>query len=143
MVLLRVLLLQKGKSKLDKTNKVSPSLEDYLEAIYFIFSEKGAARVTDVAVYLGISKPSVNKAINLLKNMGYVNHEHYGLLNLTEKGMDMAKSVANRHKVLTRFLNELLGIDEKDAISEACKIEHHLSADTVDRLRIYLDKVLK
>lgn len=123
-------------------NKITPSLEDYLETIYFLFVERGSARVTDVAAYLNISKPSVNKAINVLKSMGYVNHEHYGLLDLTDTGLEYAKSVASRHHTLTRFLNKLLGIEQKEAEAEACKIEHHLSVQTVEKLKKYLDTVL-
>ena len=123
-------------------NIISPSLEDYLETVYFLFQEKGSARVTDVAISLNISKPSVNKAINVLKSMGYVNHEHYGLLSLTDTGLEIARSVANRHYTLRRFLVNLLGVNAEKAEEEACRIEHHLSVETVDKLRSYLDSVL-
>lgn len=122
--------------------KITPSLEDYLETIYFIYLKNHAVRVTDVAVEMGISKPSVNKAINNLKNKGYVNHELYGLLSLTDEGMDIAKSVARRHETITRFLSKIIGVDEETAEKEACLIEHTLSAETFDKLETFVDGYL-
>jgi len=121
---------------------MTPSLEDYLETILFLYQRNGNVRVTDVALEMGISKPSVNKAINILKSSEYVQHEHYGLLSLTEKGEELAKEVADRHFAIKRFLQELLGVDEKRAEAEACSMEHSMSHETVMLLKAYLDKVL-
>ena len=123
-----------------KELNITPSLEDYLEAILFLMEKEQAVRVTDVANYLGISKPSVNKAINNLKAMELVNHEHYGLLDLTEKGRQIAVEVAKRHVVITEFLEKYLGIDAKTAEKEACLLEHSMSVDTVDKLEVFLKK---
>ncbi|MDL2248983.1 metal-dependent transcriptional regulator [Tyzzerella sp. OttesenSCG-928-J15] len=119
---------------------ITPSLEDYLETILFLMDESEAVRVTDVANNLGISKPSVNKAINNLKSMELVNHEHYGLLSLTEKGRQIAVAVAKRHITLKDFLEKYLGVDPKTAEREACLMEHSMSADTVDKLEQFLKK---
>ena len=124
------------------TKSITPSLEDYLETILFLFQRNGSVRVTDVALELGISKPSVNKAINILKSQEYVSHEHYGLLSLTVKGEEIAREVADRHFALKRFLQELLGVDEKKAEIEACRMEHSMSHETVQLLKEYLDKTL-
>ena len=126
-----------------KELNITPSLEDYLEAILFLMEKDQAVRVTDVANYLGISKPSVNKAIKNLKSMELVVHEHYGLLGLTEKGRQIAQQVAKRHVVITEFLEKYLGVDAKIAEKEACLMEHSMSADTVDKLETFLGKFSK
>jgi len=123
-------------------NNMTPSMEDYLETILFLFQRNGNVRVTDVALEMGISKPSVNKAINILKTQGYVQHEHYGLLSLTEEGESFAREVADRHFALKRFLHELLGVEEKKAEDEACRMEHAMSRGTVALLKAYMDKTL-
>ncbi|HIT73820.1 hypothetical protein B5E58_06205 [Tyzzerella sp. An114] len=121
---------------------VTASLEDYLEAIYFLNNDEGV-RVTDIATELSISKPSVNRAINTLKSQGLVTHEHYGSLFLTEEGLDIAKKIAKRHFMLKKFLTQILEVDEKTAEEEACLIEHCLSADTVEKLEKFMNKTLK
>lgn len=121
---------------------VTASLEDYLEAIYFLNNDEGV-RVTDIATELSISKPSVNRAINTLKAQGLVTHEHYGSLFLTEEGLDIAKKIAKRHFMLKKFLTQILEVDEKTAEEEACLIEHCLSADTVEKLEKFMNKTLK
>lgn len=117
---------------------VTASLEDYLEAIYVLNKKNAEVRITDVARELDISKPSVNRAINTLKNQGLVDHEHYGDLRLTEKGLKIACDVAERHKTLKTFLTEKLGVSDEIAEREACLIEHNISADTMDKLRIFM-----
>ncbi|HCT65405.1 MAG TPA: metal-dependent transcriptional regulator [Lachnospiraceae bacterium] len=119
-------------------NNVTASLEDYLEAIYFLYQKKSEVRITDVARELDISKPSVNRAINTLKKQGLVEHEYYGDLKLTEKGLKIACDVAERHKILKAFLTEKLGVNDETAEREACLIEHNISDDTMDRLRLFM-----
>lgn len=114
--------------------RVSASLEDYLEAIYFVGQKNDTVRITDIAIELGISKSSVNRAINTLKSQNLVLHEHYGALQLTEQGYKIAENVAKRHNILKRFLIEILKVDEKRAEEEACLIEHSLSMDTILRI---------
>ena len=118
--------------------KMTASLEDYLEAIYFLNGKNDFVRVTDIAARLGISKPSVNRAVNTLKERGLVEHEHYGSLKLTEEGTKIAKAVAERHMMLKKFLMDILGVDEATASEEACEIEHVLSADTINKMNEYL-----
>lgn len=122
---------------------VTASLEDYLEAIYFLNGKNEGVRVTDIALELNISKPSVNRAINTLKSQGLVEHEHYGSLTLTDDGLKIAENIAGRHVTLKKFLRDVLEVDEEVAENEACLIEHNLSADTVGRISRFMDRVLK
>jgi len=121
---------------------LTQSLEDYLETIFFLEDENKEVRLTDIAVYMNLSKPSVNRAINTLKGAGLINHEHYGLLSLTDEGRKIAENVAQRHKLLKHFLMDLLGIEEKTAEKEACAMEHAVGQDTMQKLSDYLKKVL-
>ena len=121
--------------------KISPSLEDYLEAIYFLQQVNKDVRVTDLAHRLNISKPSVNRAIKNLKKYGFVNHENYGFLNLTENGFVTAQNIAMRHITLKKFLSDLLGVEKNIAEIEACHLEHSMSDDTIKKLQNYLKKV--
>ncbi len=124
-----------------KRINVTASLEDYLEAIYVLNKKNGHVRVTDVAGELEISKPSVNRAINTLKGQGLVNHEYYGDLSLTEEGRKIAVDVLKRHRLVSSFLTDCLGVDEETAEKEACLIEHHLSGQTVKKLEEFIKKI--
>lgn len=121
---------------------LTSSLEDYLESIYFLETQNQEVRVTDIAVAMNLSKPSVNRAINTLKNAGLVNHEHYGVLSLTVDGRKIAKNVAERHVLLKHFLIDLLNIDEEIAEKEACAMEHAVSQHTMEKLSDYLKKII-
>ena len=117
------------------------ALEDYLEAIYFLTLECGQVRITDLAEKLSLSKPSVSRAVSNLKKQNLVEHESYGLLKLTDNGYVLAKEIADRHSTLKKFLHNLLGVDEKVAEEEACRLEHSMCNGTIDKLRVYLKKV--
>jgi Mn-dependent DtxR family transcriptional regulator len=121
---------------------LTSSLEDYLESIYFLESQNKEVRVTDIAIEMELSKPSVNRAINTLKNAGLVNHEHYGMLSLTDEGRKIAKNVAERHILLKHFLIDLLKIDEQIAEKEACAMEHSVSQHTMEKLYDYLKTII-
>lgn len=127
----------------DEKAKITPSLEDYLEKLYFLQLESGAVRVTDLANVLNIKKPSVNKAVNTLKEIGYVNHETYGLLSLTQEGRNVAEAVARRHAVLKRFLKDVIGVPEKTSEDDACRMEHAISSETLDRIEVFARAHLK
>lgn len=122
-------------------NSVSASLEDYLEAIYFLNGQTEDVRVTDLAAELGISKPSVNRAVNTLKDRGYVEHEYYGGLRLTREGLDIAMAVAKRHFMLKRFFTDMLGVDEAVAEKEACAVEHSISHETIEKLEGFMRRL--
>ncbi len=118
--------------------------EDYLESIYRLSLEAGeedrSVRSVDVAEQLEVSKASVNKALNQLKDMGMVVQNRYGRVTLTEEGEKYAKIVWRSHRALRAFLEADLGVDPQVADEEACHMEHVLSADTMTRLIAYLEK---
>jgi len=122
--------------------KITSSLEDYLETMLSLKERNNEIRVTDVALELNISKPSVNKAMNILKKQGLLDQEHYGLISLTEKGEEMAKNVLKRHVAVKQLLNSVLLVDEETAEKEACLIEHAISEDTLKKLIVFLDKYI-
>ena len=113
---------------------LSASLEEYMEQIYLLDKEGKKVRVTDVARELGLSKPSVNRAINSLADMGYVEHNNYGGIELTKKGKDIAKHIYSKHKALEVFLVETVGISEEKASKEAKNASHYFSLETVMKI---------
>lgn len=118
--------------------KISPSLEDYLEAIYCLDTGGNPVRITDIAASLLIAKPSVTKAVNALKDKGYALKEPYGGVVLTEKGVKTAKKVLQKHRMLTRFLTEVLKVAPETAARDACAIEHVISEETFTRLTRFM-----
>ena len=115
------------------------SAEMYLETIYVLSEKNGAVRSIDVAEHMGYSKPSVSRAVSLLKNGGYLNMAADGLLTLTDMGRTAAKKIFERHTVLSRFL-ALIGVDGEIAAKDACKIEHVISDETVLAIKEFIDK---
>ena len=118
--------------------------EDYLESIYRLSLDSGepdgSVRSVDVADQLEVSKASVNKALNQLKDMGMVTQSRYGRVTLTSEGEKYAKIVWRSHRALRAFLQTDLGVEPETADEEACLMEHALSADTMTRLIDYLQK---
>lgn len=108
--------------------------EMYLESI-FILSKKGkSVHAIDVCEYMGYSKPSVSRAVKILREQGYITVENDGNLKLTEKGLSVAETMYQRHIVLTDFLKKL-GVDEKTASKDACKIEHVISEESFEAIK--------
>lgn len=124
-----------------QTTRITPALENYMEAIYEQDHDSGV-RVTDIAAMLNVSKASVHRAMQTLKEEGFVEQEHYGTLKLTESGLAYAKEVSRRHHVLKRFLIEVLGIDEQTADEDACRMEHVISQQTLVKWADYLKREL-
>lgn len=110
------------------------SLEDYLESLLILEERHGKIRCVDVANLMGVSKPSVNKAMNVLKDKGYVLQESYGDIHFTTEGKKIAEKIYDRHKTISRFLQEILGVDEVTADEEACHIEHVISEETFQKI---------
>ncbi len=106
------------------------SLEDYLETLLILGKENEKIRCVDVAKRMNVSKPSVNKAMNVLKEKGYVQQETYGDIHFTPEGKELAEKVYQRHTTVQSFLQHVLGVDEETAEEEACHIEHVISEDT-------------
>lgn len=123
--------------------KIQESAENYLEAILVLMQRNGQVRSIDVAHYTGFSKPSISRAVGLLRDNGYVSIDQNGLLGLTESGLQIAETIYERHTVLTELLT-ILGVSPETAAEDACRIEHVISAETFDKLkehaRRYTDK---
>ena len=122
-------------------NKVlTNSLEDYLEIIYIIHKNSGCVRVTDIANKLRFSKASVTRAVNNLKSQKLVTQERYGQIILTALGIETAKLIYERHKILSDFFVKILGVDSYTAEIDACKAEHILSSKTIENIKFFLNK---
>ena len=115
--------------------------EMYLETILILQRANGFVRSTDISEHMGYSKPSVSRAVGLLKQGGYVVVEDNGNLLLTETGREIGEKIFARHKLLTQLLVRL-GVDEKIAAEDACKMEHAISDETFDALQKHLSKSL-
>ena len=111
--------------------------EMYLETIYVLSKVNPTVRSIDVAEHMGYSKPSVSRAMGILKQGGYVIADADGFLSLTEAGLVAAKEIFERHTVLTRFLTSL-GVSAEVAAEDACKIEHVISQESFDALKARL-----
>lgn len=121
---------------------ISKSLEEYLKTIYVLKKQNGNVRVTDIANYMNCTKPSVNKAINSLKDNGYLNYEPYGTIEMTKKGEDLSKKILETYDIVYLFLKEVLCLDEFEAKKEAEKIKLSMSDKTINSLARYVHKVL-
>ena len=110
------------------------SAEMYLETIYVLSQESSAVRSIDVAEHMGYSKPSVSRAVGLLKQGGYVVMDEDGFLSLTDEGLEVAQTIFERHTVLSRLLIAL-GVSEETASEDACKIEHVISDESFEAIK--------
>lgn len=111
--------------------------EMYLETIYILSQEKGAVRSVDVGEYMGYSKPSVSRAVGLLRQGGYIEVDAGGHITLTDEGRLRAEKTYERHRVLTDAFRRL-GVSEEVAAEDACKIEHVISDETFDAVKHFL-----
>ena len=115
------------------------SAEMYLETIYQLSLDRSSVRSVDVAESMGYSKPSVSRAVGLLKKGGYLQMDTDGSLLLTESGQEIAKKVYERHTILTNLLTRL-GVDPEIAAEDACKMEHVISDATFDAIKQHLHR---
>ena len=120
--------------------RIHKSAEDYLEMILRLNEEKGYARSVDIATGLGVSKPSVSVAMKQLREGNYIVMDKDNYITLTNTGMEIAQRIYERHKVLTRMLT-MIGVDEKTAEDDACKVEHDISVQTFTALKDQLEKM--
>lgn len=117
--------------------RLQESGEMYLETIYVLSKSSGSVRSIDVCEHMGYSKPSVSRAMSLLKQGGYVVSDGDGFLSLTPEGLAIAQKIFDRHTVLTRFLVGL-GVDMETAAEDACKMEHAISDTSFAALKRYV-----
>jgi DtxR family Mn-dependent transcriptional regulator len=118
--------------------EITPSLEDYLEAIFHLKSENELIRVTDLAQKLQVAKSSVNQAVAKLTARKLLTHERYGPLELTGAGLEKAAAVVRRHRLLQCFFQNILKVDRQTAERDACAIEHYISVETAEKLIAFL-----
>lgn len=112
--------------------------EMYLETIYILTEKNHHVHSIDVCEYMGFSKPSVSRAIGLLRAGGYVNMDREGHLTLTDIGLEMARKIYDRHRILTEFFISL-GVTEGTASDDACRVEHVISDETFDVIKNSVD----
>ncbi|MCF0136953.1 MAG: metal-dependent transcriptional regulator [Oscillospiraceae bacterium] len=110
--------------------------EMYLETIYVLSQSSAAVRAIDVGEYMGFSKPSVSRALGVLRQGGYVEADERGRLLLTEAGLSVAEKIYERHRVLAALLRAI-GVDEKTAVGDACRIEHVISDKTFEAIKAH------
>ncbi len=124
-----------------RKQKLSASLEDYLEAIFNLGSDSEGARSKDVAEALGVAKSSVTGAIQALSEKGLVNYRPYGCITLTKSGQVVAAEVVRKHNILKSFFISVLGVDSETAQQAACRAEHALGPEIIGRLLSFIEYV--
>lgn len=117
--------------------QIHQSAEDYLEAILILKNQKGAVRSIDIAVHMNYSKPSISRAVSLLRENGYILVDKDGYITLTDAGMEIASRIYERHRLLTEWLT-VLGVSPDVAAEDACRIEHDISEETFTRLKEHI-----
>ncbi|MBO4290266.1 MAG: metal-dependent transcriptional regulator [Lachnospiraceae bacterium] len=119
-------------------HKLQESGEMYLETILILSQQMSYVRSIDVVEYMGFSKPSVSRAVNLLKKESYIEIDRDGHITLTESGREIAERIYDSHKLLTKLLISL-GVDPKTAQEDACKMEHDISDETFHAIKRHLN----
>lgn len=117
--------------------RIHESGEMYLETIYLLSQKQSAVRSIDVGEYMGYSKPSVSRAMGILKNAELITVNRDGLISLTPEGREKAKKIYERHTILTNFLIKL-GVNEAVASEDACKIEHAISDESIEAIKNFI-----
>ena len=123
------------------SHALTPTLEDYLEAILRLVVEKGAARVRDIAKALSVDKSTVTTALHSLSEKGFVNYRPYKAPTLTSRGKKAAEDIVGRHKLIRRFLSQILLVSEDVADANACRMEHVLDKEVLERLSLFAEFV--
>lgn len=121
---------------------ISKSLEEYLKNMYILKMQTGNIRVTDIAKKMNCTKPSVNKALNNLRQFNFITYETYGPIELTKEGENLAKKILETYDIVYLFLKDVLGLESQKAIEEADKIKFVMSDETINLLAKYVHKVL-
>jgi len=119
--------------------KLTRSLEEYLEAIYSLKLSGKTPRVKAIAKAMGVKLSSVTDAVRRLADLGFLDYERYGDIKLTEKGEAVARAIYNREKLMYKFLREMLMVDDEIALKDACRMEHDLSKETIDNLTSFME----
>ena len=118
--------------------RLQESGEMYLESIYMLSRKLSHVRSVDISEYMGYSKPSVSRAVNLLKNGGFIRMDAENYITLTEEGLALAEKIYSRHTVLTEMLIRL-GVSEATAAEDACRMEHTISDESFEAIRRHVE----
>lgn len=119
---------------------IKESGEMYLESIYVLSKSKSSVRSIDIAEHMNYTKPSVSRAVGLLKKEGYILIDKDGYITLTDSGIELAEKIFERHTVLTKMLMGL-GVDEETAADDACRIEHVISDKSLDAIKKHMERM--
>lgn len=119
---------------------IKESGENYLETILLLEKRNGLVRSVDIALELDYSKPSISRAMGILKQEGYLTMETNGTIHLTEKGREKANRVYERHRLISDYLIKALGVDQKNAGVDACRIEHVISEASFEKIRKWIQE---
>lgn len=122
------------------TMHLQESGEMYIETIYVLSQSSSFVRAVDIGEKMGFSKPSVSRAMGLLKDGGYITVDNRGAISLTEKGLEVASKIYERHQIISSLLIKI-GVDPETASEDSCKIEHVISDETFSKLKDYLSKI--
>ena len=120
--------------------RLQESGEMYLESIYVLAQKGGNVRSIDISEYMGYSKPSVSRAVSLLKNGGYITMDKDNYIHLTETGLEIAQKIYERHTVLSEMLMRI-GVSEQTAAEDACRIEHDLSDESFEAIKTHVERM--
>lgn len=121
--------------------EIHESAEDYLETILILKERTGQVRSIDIATKMNYTKPSISVAMKKLRENGYIEMDKDGFITLTPSGLAIASNIYERHKLLTDFF-VALGVNEKTAAEDACKIEHDLSEETFEKIKAHIMRLL-
>ncbi len=128
-------------AKIKNSKKLTSKMEDYLEAILILRKKNRVARVGGIARLMNVEKSNVTFALKVLSQNNLVIHERYGYVDLTFEGERLAEEVLRKHKMLLRFLSEVLSINPETAAKDACKMEHSISPETFKKLTKFIEFV--
>jgi len=120
---------------------LTPTMEDYLEAIYTLSREKKAVRVKDIAKRLGVKMPTVTSMLKALSERGMIDYEKYEYIGLTGRGSDIGSEIDRRHHTIKSFLTDILKVEGDQANEDACKMEHSVSPATLERMVEFMEFV--
>ncbi len=120
--------------------KIQESGENYLETILLLQRRNGSVRSIDIATELGFTKPSISRAMGVLRQAGYIRNDAHGYIQLTDEGRAKAESVYERHVTISKYLSNVLGVNKEVADHDACRIEHVISEEVFEKMKQHLER---
>ena len=123
--------------------EISSSLEDYIETVYSILQVENKVKAIDVSKKMNVSRASVTEALQKLEQLGLINYGHYGSISITETGVKKAKEIIKKHETLSTFFEKVLGVKHELAEETACKIEHVIGKEVLEKLKKHIEECLQ